>query len=91
MYRHRMVVCAAVCKGNVLIIGPRHWDQTMHMQRVNMNITAKYMADAEQGFIDQFGVFMDRKEALLVAKAANQIKQKSGNPDSDELFSEDLY
>ena len=28
---------------------------------------------AEQGFIDQKGIFMDRAEAFVVAKAAGQI------------------
>jgi hypothetical protein len=46
---------------------------------------------AEQGFIDQWGKFMGREEAFDVATAAGQIRHKSGNPDSKELFSEDLY
>ncbi|HHC1760037.1 TPA: hypothetical protein ACN7E6_005248 [Klebsiella pneumoniae] len=45
-----------------------------------------------QGFIDQFGVFMDRKEALQVAREAGQlnIARIKTWPDN-ELFSEDLY
>ena len=46
-----------------------------------------------QGFVDQFGDFHDRRSALVIALRHSQIKPegKSGNPDSDELFSEDLY
>jgi len=45
-----------------------------------------------QGFVDQYGVFMDRKEALQVAKEAGQlnIARIKTWPDN-ELFSEDLY
>jgi hypothetical protein len=44
----------------------------------------------EQGFIDQFGVFMTREEAYEVAKAAGQIKYRCGG-DEGRLFSENLY
>jgi len=46
-----------------------------------------------QGFVDQWGIFFDRRDSLNIARRQNQIKPegKSGNPDSDELFSEDLY
>jgi hypothetical protein len=44
----------------------------------------------EQGFIDQFGVFMTREEAYVVAKAAGQIKYRCGGDDG-VLFSENLY
>jgi hypothetical protein len=43
----------------------------------------------EMGFLDQDGVFMDREEALTIAQAANQIRDKT--EPSDRLFSEDLY
>lgn len=82
----RRVVCAAIRKGAVLVCGPRHFDFTMHEQIARVGIT---MRDAEQGFIDQWGKFMDRAEALDVAKAANQILVKTGP--ENQLFSEDLY
>jgi len=41
------------------------------------------------GFLDQEGIFMDREEALIVARAANQIRDKT--EPYDRLFSEDLY
>lgn len=45
-----------------------------------------------QGFVDQYGVFMDRFEALQVAKDAGQlnIARPKTSPE-DRLFSEDLY
>ena len=44
----------------------------------------------EQGFIDQWGVFMTRDEAWGIAKSAQQIKFMPERPPGP-LFSEDLY
>ena len=93
----RRVVCAANkynCKlGGIpmVFVGVRHYCPVM---RQNME-PHKYFINREsevQGFIDQFGVFMDRKEALEVAKEAWQLNVARIKtwPD-DELFSEDLY
>jgi hypothetical protein len=48
--------------------------------------------DWQQGFIDQYGVFMDRRESLEVATAAGQInvRRTKTNP-VNQLFSEDIY
>lgn len=90
-----VIVCAAIRwpDSGVIIAGVRHFDMIMHN-----TITAIYgenkpsCAGVEQGFLNQFGKFRGREAALLVARAAGQVKEpKSGNPDSDELFSEDLY
>lgn len=46
----------------------------------------------EQGFIDQRGVFMDRREALIVAAEAGQIDTWRPKTQPEHiLFSEDLY
>ena len=45
---------------------------------------------AEQGFVDQYGVFLNRKQALGVAEEAEQIIRRCGGDDT-ELFSENLY
>lgn len=85
----RRVVCAALLyPDNVLIIGPRHFDKTMHslIYRLPESIREQ---NPEQGFIDQHGVYMDRFEALSVAVAAKQLIRKT-TPE-DRLFSEDLY
>lgn len=86
--KQRVVVCAAVRskysdQKRSIYIGPRHFDETM----------CAHMSDGrntEQGFIDQFGVFMSREEAYEVAKAAGQIKYRCGG-DEGRLFSENLY
>lgn len=78
-----------------IIASPRHYDSIFHLT-VKM-LTAEKQAvwnkhsEVTQGFLTNRGKFVDRKEALKIARAAGQILKKSGNPDSDELFSEDLY
>ena len=91
----RVVVCAALLYDNgVLIVGPRHFDQTMHnmIRMLNdggLDITAGNKP--KQGFVDQFGNFLTRKEAMVVAKRQGQIKYSCDSGCSDELFSENLY
>lgn len=90
----RVVVCAACrYKDGTLLVGPRHFDQTMHVQRGRLNLGPSYSARPDQGFIDQWGVFMSRLEAWDVAEAAGQIKYRCGSdgPDRSGLFSENLY
>lgn len=87
----RRVVCAAVKFSDGLIVtGPRHFDNTMHavISRVGFS-TSKHCADAEQGFVDQWGRFMTREEAFIVAWSRGQFLAKSETP--GVLFSEDLY
>ena len=97
----RVVVCAAIrytfkFESNIpptLVCGPRHFDQTMH--RTLERFPPETLAAAEnavQGFVDQFGTFMTREEALEVARAAGQLNTR--RPKSHpltKLFSEDLY
>jgi hypothetical protein len=100
----RRVVCAAIrnCKGDI-ICGARHYDNIMRAQilisknkrfwkcvlKIGKFIVCRYPR-IEQGFIDQWGVYMSREEALTVAKETGQILRKCGG-DRDELFSENLY
>jgi len=43
----------------------------------------------DQGFVDQFGDWMDRKEAWKVATDQNQIVREVSSPGT--LYSENLY
>lgn len=49
----------------------------------------KEFINAEQGFLTSKDRFVDRKEALKIAKKRNQIIRKHGT--DNELFSEDLF
>ena len=97
----RVVVCAAIrytfklecIFPPTLVCGPRHFDQTMH--RSLERFPPETLAAAEnavQGFVDQFGTFMTREEALEIATAAGQlnVRRPKSHP-LTRLFSEDLY
>lgn len=94
----RFVVCAACRYGDLIIAGARHFDRVMHTQlkyiKEDRLLDFEAEGRVEEGFIDQFGVFMDRSEAYQIALAGGQLntrRLKSGNNGSTELFSEDLY
>lgn len=86
----RRVVCAANRdkKSGLIVCGARHYDTVMQPQIVLLGCTQ--FGDMEQGFIDQWGVFMTREEAWVVAEAANQIIRRVGG-DGKKLYSENLY
>lgn len=80
------IVCAAVLlSGGPVVCGPRHFDSVM---RGTIEELEAPVEGAIQGFVDQFGNFMTREEAHLVAFRAGQIP---AHTDGDQLYSEDLY
>lgn len=86
-----IIVCAANrnSKG-VIICGARHWDHLMRAQAdfiPNNGPHEKW----EQGFINQFGEFKTRKEALRLVKINGQPFNQERNTATDELYSEGLY
>jgi len=86
------IVCAANTynyNGEVLIVpGPRHLDQTMRKLVKTLGLGLK--EEIEQGFIDQWGNFLNRKEALEVAKRQGQCIRSIGY-EPNQLYSEMLY
>lgn len=103
----RRVVCAANVyyhsgfeSGRLMVIGVRHSDPIMNnFIRMYIKDTpaeafwreARLKGEHEQGFIDQWGTFMSRKEALITAMVANQIIYWDRAHCDDELYSEMLY
>lgn len=90
----RPVVCAANRRRDdgTILLGARHWDG--HMRGMAKRLYGEERVDwgsFEQGFIDSHGNWLTREEAFVRAKGLGQIKKKTGNPDGDALFSEDLY
>lgn len=89
--KQRVVVCAAIRrKDGKMVCGARHYDPAMRGQFLRGGKRPKKWISAEQGFIDQFGVFMNREEAYKVADAAGQIKYGMDHS-KGTLYSEDLY
>lgn len=89
----RRIVCAAIrADDGEVIIGIRHYSVDMHRQ-----INARWDGEkfhhrhgADQGFVDQHGVYLTREEAYQVAKEAGQITRPEACI-SDKLYSEGLY
>lgn len=90
------IVCAANKNraNGYIVCGARHWDNVMQKQiAVFYDTTVKSRGkDWEQGFIDQWGRFYNRKDAMKAVKESGQpfnAERNSGN--GDILFSEGLY
>lgn len=60
-----------------------------HVMWTYLMIYGKHDNSCEQGFLTTKGRFVDRVEGLRIAKEADQIETKHGNPDM--LFSEDMW
>lgn len=73
------------------VYGLRHYDSLMRKQIKELKKQYNYaLLDWEQGFLTNKGRFVDRKEAMKIAKEQGQIIRLSGSPNADILFSEDL-
>lgn len=77
----------------IILVGVRHWDDLMHNQYNNM--PESVTVDEVQGFVDNFGQFLTREEAWVVAESAGQILFKeSWNVNSKGnyvLYSENVW
>lgn len=83
----RRIVCAANrnrASGRI-ICGARHWDAIMRSQvKPDEGFTGW-----DQGFIDQFGDWLDRKAAWTIAAEQDQIRKLVST--TGTLYSENLY
>lgn len=87
----RVVVCAACRHGDLILMSPRHWDIPMHALAAHIKGGDKIPLKMEQGFVDNWGNFLTREEAYVVAEARGQIKYPEHGNGSGKLFSEMLY
>jgi hypothetical protein len=80
------------------MLGLRHYGEDMKVQ-LNFRSDASDFTNrcgADQGFVDQYGVYMTREEAWRVAVAAGQISKECETAREAfavhcKLYSEDLY
>ena len=87
----RRVVCAAnKFPDGTLLLGARHWDYEMRAIHRRLYANRHESGLEQQGFIDQYGRFMTREEAWIVAMEAGQIIRRCGG-DEGCLYSENLY
>ncbi len=89
------IVCAAIRNKvtHEIILGVRHYDSFMRKQ-IDQWFTSQDRANwrnADQGFVDQFGAYLTREEAYIIAKEQGQIIRPDGTHDDKTLFSECLY
>lgn len=89
----RRVVCAAIrAEDGTLVLGIRHYSKDMH-ESINNRVDGwkfHHRLNDDQGFVDQDGNYMTRKEAYTVAFYANQIINFAACS-ACELYSEGLY
>lgn len=87
----RLVVCAAIkMDDGRIIVGIRHFSPDMR-STMEAIYGPEYhrLGGKHQGFVDQWGVYMDREEAWQVATEANQIRFEVSC--AGTLYSENLY
>jgi hypothetical protein len=92
-----LLVCAAIrAEDGSVLSGIRHYSMDMHKQiearRDGEKFTNRH--DPDQGFVDQWNVYMTREEAYQVASSAGQVKYREAcgeGLDGPKLYSEGLY
>ena len=57
-------------------------------KKLNEDNTTLVHSDIEQGFVDSDGNFVDRKQAMIIAKESGQLRYE---PNKETLISEDLH
>jgi len=91
----QVIVCAACRRGEIIIAGARHFDKVMlsQIRAIDGGLFAGAGVEFEEGFIDQFGDFLTREEAMNIAIAAGQKVdiEKGCGGFKHMLFSEGLY
>ncbi len=87
------ILCSAVNHNGTIVCGRRHKD----CHNIIENLVGINNADCnreQQGFLTSLNRFVDRKEALIIAKTNKQLVHKMFDDDTDlnrELTSEDLF
>lgn len=94
----RFIVCAAnrytTNQGEVVVIGVRHYYPIMRkfIYAVQFEQGEKLlMQSGDQGFIDQWGNWISREDALFIAESNGQYINYESNGSTTKLFSEGLY
>lgn len=89
-----IIVCAANrVKDGTILAGVRHWDNIMYgvAKRLYDSDRSVFGIDTEQGFIDQYGRFYNRKDAYDIVQKSGQPFNQERNGIIGELYSEGLY
>lgn len=68
---------------------PGRHHNVIHLMRATLGLPLESVCIQNQGFVTNYGRFVDRQEGLRIAQAANQIIKK--HPADYELYSEDMW
>lgn len=91
------ILCSAIKVENVseqydhIYLGLRHTHCFAEMKRIRdlLDDTDEVRVQTEQGFLTTKNRFVDRKEAMKIAREEGQVIQEYGN--GEELYSKCLY
>lgn len=88
-----LVTHESLPNGSLIVAGARHYDSVMRPLYDVLELKRPLIgpADTTQGFIDQWGVWMDRKVALAVVKYSGQPFDAKRNGSTDQLYSEGVW
>ena len=86
-----IIVCAAVRSDTTIICGARHFDEIMGKQVEYIHLRSPSKIKWEQGFIDQFGKFHNRQDAMKIVLESGQPFDLIRNNCDKDLYSEGLY
>jgi hypothetical protein len=91
-------IVASACRHpifDILLISPRHWDRRMHglSNALDSSIPLIYnVALYSEGFVDQYGDYHNRIDALKIAVEAKQkISERGCGGSKTMLYSEGLW
>jgi hypothetical protein len=89
---HNAIICAA-CKSDkdgTVVTSFRHFDSRMHDKiKLLKNEISEFFK--YQGFVDMYGNFQTRKDALKIFNDNNQYSACDDRGRGNELYSENLY
>lgn len=86
----RYIVCAAMLmEDGRIVTGVRHFSTDVRSTLFGLYGSGYSRLVKEQGFLNSHGEFLNREEALVVAKQHGQIRRDCGT--TRELYSENLY
>lgn len=89
------ITCAANLYDEVLVCGARHYDLIMHRQLNNVIADPGHLLDGlrYQGFLTSTGRWVDRIQAMAIAKRIGQFNLRNPHKSTDlhSLYSESIY
>lgn len=89
-----IIVCAANKLGDTIISSARHYDTGMRQtaRLIYGDRYEEFYRNSKQGFIDQWGRFYNRQDAMKIVQSNGQpFDADSNKGNGEDLYSEGLY